>query len=68
MLKSSKHVKGSVMEEKQKFPDVIMNITQMFEISPDTDERLREILIQKDDVIVMLVNYMQYWKAKKANR
>jgi hypothetical protein len=38
----------------------------MFEGKDDIRER--EILISKDDIITKLLRYIQYWKAKKANR
>jgi hypothetical protein len=44
-----------------------MNVTSMFEGASD-DVRLRELLVSKDDIIVKFLQYIQYWKAKKANR
>jgi hypothetical protein len=44
-----------------------MNVTEMFEGQKE-DVRLRELLVSKDDIIVKLLQYIQYWKAKRANR
>lgn len=66
MLQSSKSVKRCIKEEKKKFPDVIMNVQKMFE-GPD-DVRLKEILVNKDDIIIKLLQYMQYWKARRASK
>ena len=32
------------------------------------DARVREMLVSKDDIIVKFLQYIQYWKAKHANR
>ena len=66
VVSNSKHLKESVKEEKMKFPDVILQISKMF-TGPD-DVRLREVLVGKDDIIIKLLQYIQYWKARGANR
>ena len=50
-----------------RFPDVIYSVSKMFNTEV-TDIRLRELLIGKDDIVIKLLQYIQHWKTRGANR
>lgn len=56
------------MEESEKFPQVILQISDMFSFNSEVDIRLKELIISKDDVIIELLEYIKYWKIKNSNR
>lgn len=52
-------------DEKSVLTNSIMNIPTMFDIDNLKNEK-REIILEPDDLIIKLLNYVEFWKQKKA--
>lgn len=52
-------------DEKSVLTNSIMNIPMMFDIDNLKNEK-KEIILEPDDLIIKLLNYVEFWKQKKA--
>jgi hypothetical protein len=63
---SNKTVKESVKDEARKFIRNIFDINKIYE-NPD-EAKDKDILITKENIILKLLSYIEFWKEKGASK
>jgi hypothetical protein len=54
-------------DEKSIITKSIMNIQAMFDIDNLKNDK-KELILEPDDLIIKLLNYVEFWKQKKASK